>query len=454
MGEFGDNADGAQSASNPPQDTRVRRPRKKPQARRAVLRINSLGGFGDGMAVDPAGQVAVPFTAPGDLAEVDISPAAGGRLAGELVTLNEPGPVRTEPACRHFGRCGGCRMQHIQPDAYADWKDGLWRAALARAGIGADKLAGVEVRPMHIVQPGSRRRARLAVRGKTFGFRGEASHRIEPIVECPILEPALLEAARVLARAFGALKVNAVELSVTLLDDGIEAIVHGEGMLGYPALQGLADLAGQLDLARISYADGAQEPLPVAHRREGVMRFAGVPVLVPPFAFLQATAEGERVLREAVCGWLAPADRVADLFSGCGTFALPLAMARDSRRVVAIDRDGPAVGALTAAAGRPEVAGRLSCRTEDLNSYPLERRDLEGLDGVVFDPPRAGAKNQAEALAASDVPNIVAVSCNPATFARDASILLSGGYKLCAIAPLDQFLWTAHLEMAAHFQKA
>ena len=421
---------------------------------RAELRIEGLGGLGDGMAEQGGKPVAVPFAAPGDLADVEIEAGARGFRTGRLLSVLEAGPARAEPVCRHFTRCGGCRVQHVGGAAYAAWKDGLWRAALARAGIGEAVLRQAAIGPLRQVPPRSRRRARLALRGRSVGFRAERSHAVEPLSECHVLDPDLFAAATGLAAGLADAGIDVDELSLTVLEDGIEAILHGRGGPDHEALQAMADLADRLDLARLSHSQNGDTPMPVAHRRAGVVRFGGVPVVAPPFGFLQATALGEEVLREAVCGWLEPAGRIADLFCGSGTFALPLAMAREGRRLVAVDRDGPAIEALGAAAARPETGGRLTCQARDLQRDPLAGRELEGLDGAVFDPPRAGAKAQAEALAASNVPDVVAVSCNPATFARDASILLAGGYRLRALVPLDQFLWTAHLELAAHFSKS
>ncbi|MEO1250249.1 MAG: methyltransferase, partial [Pseudomonadota bacterium] len=263
----------------------------------------------------------------------------------------------------------------------------------------------------------------MAVRKGQVGFRAEKTHRIEPILRCTVLEPALLQTALALAEIS---VLDGCELSLSLLDDGVEAVVHGLASPDYGALQDLADIADQLDLARLSYRHRREEPLPIAHRREGLVRFGDVPVVVPAAPFLQATRQGEAYLRDRVEEWLTSADRVADLFCGCGAFALPLVTQRPERRVMAIDRDGPAISALSQAGRAAGLEGRLVCETGDLSADPLSGSALDGFDGVVFDPPRAGARAQAEALAASTVKDVVAVSCNPSSFARDAAILLAG----------------------------
>lgn len=413
------------------------------------LRIERLGGLGDGLTAGDPSPLAVPYSAPGDLVEVEVQ-RRGRRRVGRLRRIIEPGPGRVEPACPHFGKCGGCRVQHVGHEAYARWKDGLWRAAMRHAGIDRHTFDAAQILALTTVERHSRRRARLAVRKGGVGFRAEKSHRIEPISQCPILEPSLLRTAL----AFAELpKLEGCELSLTLLDDGVEVVIHGLASPDYGALQDLADMAERLDLARLAYQHRSEAPLPIAHRREGIVAFGGVSVIVPPVPFLQATRQGEALLRDCAAKWLAGAERVADLFSGCGAFALPLVTERTDRRVLAVDRDGPAVAALSQAARKAGLEGRLTCETRDLFDDPLSGPVLEGLDGVVIDPPRAGARAQAEALAASSVNNVVAISCNPASFARDAAILLAGGYRLAAIVPLDQFLWTAHLELAAHFTR-
>lgn len=413
------------------------------------IRVDRLGGLGDGLGALGNRVIAVPFAAPGDLVDVDLV-GKGQRVAGRIRTVVEAGPDRVDPPCPHFGRCGGCRMQHIAATAYVGWKDDLWRTALTRAGIKVATIAQTEVYPLSQVDQQSRRRARLAVRKGKAGFRTERSHRIEPMTTCSVLEPSLLETAHILASLPA---LNGCDISLTLLDDGVEAVVHGLGQPDFGDLQQLADVAARLDLARLSHQSGREAPTPVAHRREGVVRFGGIAVVVPPAPFLQATRRGEEILRDLASGWLHTAKRVADLYSGCGAFALPLTVGDAGRRVLAVDRDGPAIEALSQAVRRSGLVGRLDCESRDLARDPLVGRELEGLDGVVFDPPRAGARAQAEALAASNVRDVVAVSCNPVSFARDASILLDGGYRLAAVAPLDQFLWTAHLELAAHFTR-
>ncbi|MEM8915859.1 MAG: class I SAM-dependent RNA methyltransferase, partial [Pseudomonadota bacterium] len=217
---------------------------------RSTVRIEALGAFGDGLAADAGGPIAVPFTAPGDLVDIETS-RRGRHRSARLRRVVEAGPDRVEPGCRHFERCGGCRLQHISDHAYAAWKDGLWRTALVRAGIPEKALAQAHIHPLRRVAPKSRRRARLAVHRGRVGFRQEKSHRIEPIESCLVLHPKLLSVARALASTFDKVRLSASEISLSLLDDGVEAVIHADGALDYSALQDLADLAESLDLARL-----------------------------------------------------------------------------------------------------------------------------------------------------------------------------------------------------------
>lgn len=330
------------------------------------------------------------------------------------------------------------------------WKRDLLVAALSRQGIETEIAALVETPPR------SRRRASLTARhgkaGIFLGFNEAGSSRIVDLTDCVVLRPeitALLPPLR--AVLAGIVPENGgTDLAVTLLDDGIDLVIVAETRLDLALRERLAAFAAAQDLARLSWrgADGFTDP--VAHRRSGVIRFDGIPVAIPPGGFLQASAEGEAALTQAVRDGVGQAKRIADLFCGAGTFALPLA---GGAQVTAIDGEASAVEALATAARRGGRGERIATQRRDLFRQPLTVPELNGFDAVVFDPPRAGARDQVQALAASTVPLVVAVSCNPTSLARDARALIDGGYRLERATPVDQFLWSPHLEAVAVFRR-
>jgi 23S rRNA (uracil1939-C5)-methyltransferase len=302
------------------------------------------------------------------------------------------------------------------------------------------------------VAPATRRRAvlaaRLTTKGVVLGFQERMSHFIVDVRECPVLHPdlaALIPRLREsIARELPAR--GQAEIGVTLTASGIDLT------LGLPATTidaarrtRLANLAAELALARLT-VNGEL----AAQTRAPVMRWSDVDVAIPPGAFVQAVAEAEVVMQSRVAESLGDAKRVADLFAGCGAFTLPLAR---RATVFAFDSDGDAIAALTAAARNAKGLKPVTAERRDLFRRPLLTAELDTFDAVVIDPPRAGAKAQCEQLAASKVRRIAAVSCNPATFARDARILIDGGYRLAHVTPVDQFLWSAHIELVAHFER-
>lgn len=425
--------------------------------RRATLAIESLGAQGDGIGRLDGRAVYVPTTVPGDQVEVTIEGPKGEGLAGRLVTVLAPGPGRTAAPCRHFGDCGGCAVQHLDAAAYRGWKSALLPAALARRGF-----ADPPLRPLIAIAPGTRRRAVMSAQrrdGRTrLGFHARARHRIVDLAECPILVPALaalLAPLRaVLDRVLPA--GGSAEILAAQTDSGCDLLIAGAAAPALDGRQALAAFAEAEDVARISWTPAAGAvPEPIVLRRAPVVRFGGVPVVPPPGPFLQPSLEGEAALLGAVreaAGVAGHADRrVADLFAGCGTFSLPLAAA--GARVHAVDGSAPAIEALLAAARAGGLGLRVEAERRDLESRPLLPAELAAYDAVVFDPPRAGARAQSEAIARSTLPRAVAVSCNPATFARDARILVDGGFGIDWIQPVDQFPWTGHLELVAAFSR-
>ncbi|TFU06379.1 class I SAM-dependent RNA methyltransferase [Polymorphobacter arshaanensis] len=359
----------------------------------------------------------------------------------------DPGPNHATPPCRHFPDCGGCAMQHVSDTYYADWALERLRRALIGVEIG-------EIAPLHLSPSFSRRRAALRAvrRGKalTLGFNADSSHSLIDLHECHVLVPelfTLLAPLRaLLSQALG--EGQGAGISLTLSDSGVDVLLANVAAQTLKQIERLTNFAARHNLARLS-VEGPAGVETIAEAQPPVLRFGGVPVVLPPAPFLQATRDGESALTAAVLAGVGNAPRVADLFCGLGTFALPLAANR--RRVLAADNAGPAIAALTTAA---RGAGLLLLpETRDLFRRPMDVEELKRFDAVVFDPPRAGATSQAVQLAKSNVPRVVAVSCNPVSFAADARTLVAGGYRLRKLTPVAQFRWSPHLELVAVFDR-
>ncbi len=457
---------------NRPQQKSRQKSRHRHQATPSVtpveVVIERLGALGDGIAAHPSTPrpVYVPLALPGERVRVVLDGTRGDGLLGRLeAVLDSPNPDRQTPPCLHFGTCGGCTLQHMADAAYQRLKLARVSALLARLGGAA------ELRPLLVSPPGSRRRAVFSVRrlgaaargadAVVLGFNALAAARVIALETCPVLVPAIVRALPDL-RAWLAhlLPPGATaDLHVTACDNGLDLVLRPGGpsdlSLTLPMREALADAPA--DIARISWLTPGQEARgaePVLTRAQplvtmGATAADAVSVALPPGGFLQATAPGQAALQAAVSEAVGPlaGKVIADLHAGCGTFALPLA--RHAKQVLAVEGDGPALAALTAAANRAQVPVRAEQR--DLVRRPLLPAELARLDAVVMDPPRAGAREQAETLARSQVPVIASVSCNPDSFARDAALLIAGGYRLDWVQPVDQFLWSPHLELVGRF---
>ncbi len=306
---------------------------------------------------------------------------------------------------------------------------------------------------MQRLAPGTRRRARFALTRGHAGFHARASHRIVDMAECAVLHPALFKLVEPLRRLAGEILPPDKEgaATVTLADAGAALLLDLPASPKLAALEALANFAETQDVARLSYRVKDQKPAPVAHRRPARVVLAGVAVDLPEEPFLQASAEADNVLGGAVQSLAGDAARIADLYAGLGTFSFALAK---KSAVHAVEGDGDAVKALKHAASRARLSDRVSVEERDLARRPLTPQELARFDAVVFDPPRAGAMAQSRELAASQVPTVIAVSCNPATFARDARILVDGGYRLGRVQPVDSFVWSAQLELVARFERS
>lgn len=393
--------------------------------------IIRLAARGDGLTADGRH---VPGAAPGDRLLAD----------GSL----EPGPGRATPPCRHFGHCGGCQLQHVADEALAAFAHDRVAEPLAHAG-----LAPAAICPTHLSPPGSRRRAALRATRTAgevrLGFNEAGAHSIVDLAHCPVLHPAL-EALLPPLRALLAPHLaerSALAVTLTLTDGGVDLLLGNLQANDLPLIEGLGAFARAQGLARLS-VDGPMGVETLFLAAEPMLAMGGVPVVLPPAAFLQATADGEAALVAAVQAIVGKARHIADLFSGCGTFSFPLA-ARAA--VTAVDGTGPAIRALDTAVRR--AGARVVTQHRDLFRKPLSPDELNAFDAVVIDPPRAGAQAQAANLALSRVPVVAAVSCNPATFARDAATLVKGGYTLGRVWPVAQFRWSTHVELVAEFRR-
>jgi len=421
--------------------------RQAPVLRAVEVVIDEIGARGDGVARLLGDLVFVPFTVPGDRVVARVEGKRGDGLAAALIEVLDPGPGRVAPPCPHFGRCGGCSLQHMDPALYAGWKRDLLVAQLARGGH-----PDAPVAPLIQVPPASRRRAAFAFhRSKTatvLGFNARASHSVIDIGTCLLLEPAVEAVMAPLRRMLGEVVAAGEDGDVVVLatESGLDVLVEADARLDLFDRERLAAFADAHDLARLSWRrPGAGFVDPIARRRPALVRFGPVAVEPAPGGFLQPTRGGEMAIAQAVLDGVGPAVRIADLFSGCGSFTFPLA-ARGAA-VHAVEGEEAPVRALEAAAAAAGL--NVTAEVRDLARRPLHAAELKRFDAVVFDPPRAGAAAQAELLAQAGPARVVAVSCNPATLSRDLDILVRGGYGLDIVTPIDQFGWSAHLEAVA-----
>jgi len=406
--------------------------------------IASLGAQADGIAETPKGPLYVPYVLPGE--RVLVAPEGEGRAG--LLKIVAPSPQRVAAPCRHFTRCGGCAIQHAAPDFYAAWKRDLGAAALNSRGI------DTEIAPLVPTQARSRRRATFAVtrtrKSAMVGYYARGSHEIVPVSECPLVVPEIEKAIPALAEivAPGLSRSARASVLVTATLNGLDLAVTGGKPLDGPLRAELGSHAKTADIARLSW-DGEI----VAERRSPEIELSGLRVALPVGGFLQPTLEGEAALIRLVRESVGKARRVADLFAGCGTFTAALSGAS---AVHAVESEKKALAALERAVREqgPSLGLKpVTAETRDLARRPLLASELDRFDAVVIDPPRAGASAQTEEIAKSKVPVVVSVSCNPATFARDARMLLDGGYRLDGVTPVDQFLWSPHLEVVGIFRR-
>lgn len=403
--------------------------------------VEALGARGDGIAMHEGQRVFVPYSLAGERVRVEVVRRTRDGLQARLQEVAEPAAERVPPSCRHFGDCGGCSLQHMAPVAAAGWK----RERIVRA-LGQRGLNGAEVAATVSIPPGTRRRAVFAYRrtasGTVLGFNAAASNRIVDQRECPLLHPALAALVAPLRRLLTEVCApgDGGDVAAIVLDGGIDICIDLSASPDLNTLDRLTAFGRETGLVRLNWRQG-DDILPVAAFKPVTLTIGGTAASPPTGAFLQPSAEGESAIAERVLEAVGERSPVADLFCGVGTFSLRLAK---GRAVVAVDGDAALVAALAA-------TGKVETETRDLFRRPLMGRELSRFAAVVFDPPRAGAADQAAALAEAGPPVVVAVSCNPATFARDARILADGGYQLEGVTPIDQFPWSSHTELVGRF---
>ncbi len=406
------------------------------------VRIARMGAQGDGVAENG---LFVPLTLPGERVRVRVQ---DGR--GELLELLEPSPDRAAPVSPHYGECGGCSLQHWAAAPYLEWKREQVRQTLAREGL------ETEIAPTVACPPAARRRLALHARpgkgGAVIGFKARKSWRLVEVTECPIAAPELVRAfpaLRTLAAGFLGHPKSAPTLHVTSSLSGLDIDVTGverrSGGLSVDQRMRIAEAAAAGDFARVTLAGEI-----LYQARQPTVRFGRAVVALPAGSFLQAVEQAEAEMARLAVEAVAGASRCADLFCGAGAFTFPLA---ERSSVLAADASAPAIAALKAATGTAPGLKSITAEARDLFRRPVSAAEMKGIEAVVFDPPRAGAAAQTTEIALSDASVVIGISCNPATFARDARFLVDAGFRLEKVTPIDQFLWSAHVELVAVFRR-
>ena len=401
-----------------------------------TIRIEALGAKGDGIG----GGTFVPFSLPGEDVAIE---RAGQR--GRLLSVVHPSPERVEPPCPHFGACGGCDLQHASPALYAAFKQGLVRDAFERADLDAP------VAPLVPCPPATRRRAVFtAVRAGPrilLGFHQSRSHRIEDLKTCLVVVPEIERALPLLRRLAAALidRKRPLRLTVLSTGPGLDIAIEDSARLTEALRRPAVSTAIEAGVARLTVAGET-----LIETARPALQVGRATVSPPPGAFVQAVAGAEEAMARLTLDHLEPAKRVVDLFCGVGTFTLRLAANAPAHGV---ESEAAALAALDLASRAALGLKPVTSERRDLFRRPVTSKELDRFDGLVFDPPRAGAEAQAHQIASSKVARVAAVSCNPTTLARDAAILVAGGYRLLSVTPIDQFLWSHHVEAVAVFER-
>ena len=393
--------------------------------------------------------VELPFQAIGDRLRVLIDPQDQDPLTPRATQFLHPGPFYQKPVCKHFGMCGGCQAQHLQEQAYHDWKLQSLRNVFAASNIPQP------LKPIFSVPAHSRRRVNLIaqrLKHVVLGFQEFKEHHIVDIQECPIMLPSLQFLVGPLREMLpDMLKRQSIEVFLLQADNGLDVLLQTRTDLNVHQRQILAEFAIRQNLVRLSWQTTGRQVEPVYQRQLPVINIAGVHVHIAPGGFVQPTAASQAYMQQLVTNYLPTEISVVDLFSGIGTFSFPLL--QRGQAVLAVEGHRPAVQAMQHAARQLRRPDLLQVAERNLNKYPLSSVELKKFEAVIIDPPRQGAWPQMQALADSKVPYIIAISCYPPTLARDLIPLLKAGYQLEAIYPIDQFLWSSHLEVVCYLRR-
>lgn len=418
--------------------------------------IDSIASRGDGLATTEDGRkLYIPYAAPGDAVIVAVGRSRGDGFEARIQEFKNPG-ARRQPICEHFTHCGGCSVQHLIDGDYRSWKRNILVTALAQRGLGGS------VDDLVIVPTASRRRVTFNVfmgsDGPILGFMERRDRQVTSITDCPLLVPALNRLLTPLRALLADILVPGERARVAVAQVGnsdgaaLDLVFEWDGSPGLADRERLAAFAEDQGLARLSLRDRDGFVEPVAGRAPVTARFGSADLALPPGGFMQPTSEGEAELVAAIYERIMDADRIIELFAGAGTFTLAMA---EKAHVHAIDGNQTLISALTTAAGRAGLGGRITTDVRDLADRPLLAAELVDADTVILDPPRAGALRQVEQIAmAGNIRRVIMVSCNPATFARDARFLVDGGFAMGAVLPIDQFLYSHHLECVAAFERS
>jgi 23S rRNA (uracil1939-C5)-methyltransferase len=410
-----------------------------------------MGGMGDGIAHYDGKTVFIPYSCVGDTVRVSLKEESKETVRATLLEVLIPSPDRCTPACIHFGVCGGCALQQLSPDAYTAFKQEMLHHVVSSLGVST-----AVIQPLIAIPPHSRRRADFHVAHKkgetTLGFLMEKQHSVINVTECPVMDERIVALLPMLREQLSEHK-SITAIHMTALTMGMDMLLHTRQPLTVSARNAWEAFALRHSIVRLyEQPEGHPFSQKIYDSEQAIVSLSNINVALPVGAFLQASEEAQCAIAQCVTTWLEKCAHVADFYSGCGTYSFALAE-RTKARIAAYEGSVEMVSAMYNAVIANGLDMRMSATVRDLFTHPLKTDELAPFDGTVINPPRNGALPQMKHLAQSGIGKIVMVSCNPATFQRDAACLLKAGYQLCQVIPIDQFLWSRHLEIAALFER-